>query len=89
MKIDSFASQANLKHGPKNVEHDEKVRPGGVIDSFASRADIASEPSSNMFSSNGRKPDSFGPGADISLKPVKGWQSGDAPLSDRAKQQSK
>jgi hypothetical protein len=90
MSIDSFASKADLKRGPGNVEHDEAVRRGGSIDTLGTRADLASTPSSNMFSSNGRQVESFASTADISPKPIKGWQSsGGAPMSDRATKQSK
>lgn len=89
-KIDSFASQATLRNGPGNVEHDEKVRPGGVIDCVGTKAAIKTEPSSNMFASNGRQVESFATDAGVTRTPIKGWQSTPKPpMSDRAVKQSK
>lgn len=87
--IDSFATKAGLKNGPRNVEHEGKVR-GGSLDSFACKADLKTEPASNQFYTNGNKNiDSFASKADLDKTPMKGWQSHNTPLSERSIKQSK
>lgn len=81
--IDSFASKANLKDGPKSAELDKF---GGGVDSFASKAPLKDTPTSNkMWEGAGNTIDSFGTKAPLGTKPIKGFEG--VEVSDRAKKQ--
>lgn len=86
MALDSFAFDAGLKKGPREMEPDSN---GRKVDSFGAKADLSRSPSSNLPWDGGGTVDSFGAKADLNKEPHKGYDSYPTPLSKRSDKQSR
>lgn len=86
-----FGSEVDLKHNsPLNVEHDGKTgRPMEQL--FGSEVPMSHTPVQLQEDQHntGHMMQLFGSEVDLGMRPQKGWESKETPMSERARQASR